>query len=177
MAGRAVNSSALHVFEVLRLIARTDEPLGVSEISRRLRLPASTVYRALTTLEETGYLARYRNMPRFELGQMPQLLNRSLVHRFRVHAASRPLLRTLADATGETATLTVPLGWYAVRLAGTYGSHDIYHRDRLGEVALLHETIAGIAILSCFSNPELGPYLKFASARARAGQRATSWKR
>ena len=51
MARLPINSSAVHVFEVLRLVARTDEPLGVSEISRRLGLPASTVYRALITLE------------------------------------------------------------------------------------------------------------------------------
>src|SRR5258708_38282765 len=106
MAGRAVNSSALHVFEALRLIARTDEPLGVSEISRRLRLPASTVYRAPTTLEETDYLARHRHMPRFELGQIPRLLNRSLVHRFRGHAASSHLLRALAYASAVPAPLT-----------------------------------------------------------------------
>ena len=43
MARTAVNSSATHVFEVLRLVARTDEPLGVSEISRRLGLPVESV--------------------------------------------------------------------------------------------------------------------------------------
>jgi len=164
MARTAINSSAIHVFDVLRLVARTDEPLGVSEISRRLGLPASTVYRALITLEESDYLVRHQNMPRYELGQMPQLLNRSLVHRFRLHAASRPHLRRLAERTGETATLTVRLGWYGLRLAGVYGSHDIYHRDRLGEVSLLHGSVAGLGILA-FLGDGAAAYREFAETR------------
>ena len=165
MARTAVNSSALHVFEVLRLVARTDETLGVSEISRRLGLPASTVYRALITLEESDYLARYQNMPRYELGQMPQLLNRALVHRFRLHAASRPHLRSLSDRTGETTSLTVRLGWYGLRLAGVYGSHDIYHRERLGQVAPLHAEVAGIGILAFLGDADWRSYRSFWEAR------------
>lgn len=165
MARTAINSSAIHVFDVLRLVARTDEPLGVSEISRRLGLPASTVYRALITLEESDYLVRHQNMPRYELGQMPQLLNRSLVHRFRLHAASRLHLRRLAERTGETATLTVRLGWYGLRLAGVYGSHDIYHRDRLGEVSLLHGSVAGLGILAFLGDAAARDYRDFAEAR------------
>lgn len=148
MARPAVNSSALHIFEVLRLVARSDEPLAVPEIGRQLGLPASTVYRALITLEDGGYLARYQNLPRYELGQMPQLLNRALVHRFRLHAVSRPHLRDLAERSGETVSLTVRLGWYGLRLAGVYGSHDIYHRERLGQVTPLPLDVAGIAILA-----------------------------
>jgi DNA-binding IclR family transcriptional regulator len=173
MARTAINSSALHVFEVLRFVARTEEPLGVSEISRRLGLPASTVYRALITLEESDYLVRHQNMPRYELGQMPQLLNRALVHRFKLHAASRPHLRALAERTGETASLTVRLGWYGLRLAGVYGSHDIYHRDRLGEVAPLHEGAAGLGILAFLSGAERAGYRAFAALEGDwAGARA-----
>ena len=52
----AINSSASHVFEVLRLVSESGAPLGVAEIARRLSLPASTVYRALITLEESEYI-------------------------------------------------------------------------------------------------------------------------
>lgn len=169
MARAAINSSAIHVFEVLRLIARTDESLGVSEISRRLGLPASTVYRALITLEESGYIARDRNMPRYILGQMPQLLNRGLVHRFKLHAASRPHLRVIAERTGETASLIVRLGWYGLRLAGIYGNHDIYHRDRLGEVMPLHMNAAGLAILAFLRDAEQEAYRAFAERQRATG--------
>lgn len=170
----AINSSALHVFEVLRLVADAEEPLGVSAISRRLGLPASTVYRALITLEESDYLVRYQNMPRYELGPMPRLLNRALVHRFKLHASSRPILRDLAEQTGETVSLTVRLGWYGLRLAGVYGSSDIYHRDRLGEVMPLHRNLPGLGILAFLSDGARADYRRFVE-RHHADQDAASW--
>lgn len=157
----AVNSSAVHVFDVLRLIAQSEEPLGVSEISRRLSLPGSTIYRALMTLEESGYIVRFQNQPRYELGAMPQLLNRALVHRFKLHASSRPVLRGLAESTGETVSLTVRIGWYGLRLAGVYGSRDIYHRERLGEVAPLHQSLAGRCILAFLPAADRDRYRTF----------------
>ena len=171
----AVNSSALHVFEVLRLVAEAEEPLGVSAISRRLGLPASTVYRALITLEESDYLVRYQNMPRYELGPMPRLLNRALVHRFKLHASSRPILRALAEETGQTVALTVRLGWYGLRLAGVYGAQDIYHRDRLGEVMPLHRNLPGIGILAFLSQDEVGRYRSFVELHHPDGLEA-SWR-
>ena len=42
-----INSSASHVFRVLRFVAESSEPLGVTEIARRLSLGVSTVFRAL----------------------------------------------------------------------------------------------------------------------------------
>lgn len=163
MARTAINSSAIHVFEVLRLVSRSNEALGVSEISRRLGLPGSTVYRALITLEESGYLARYQNMPRYELGHMPRLLNRGLLHRFRLFGASRPHLRRLAEQTGDTASIVVRVGWYALRLAGVYGSHDIYHHERLGEVAPLHRGPGGRAILAALPDAERDAFAAFAA--------------
>lgn len=138
----------MHVFDVLRNVSDGAEPAGVSDISRRLSLTGSTVFRALTTLEASGYLSRYRNLPQFELGMMPYLLNRALLNQFELTAASRPFLQRLAQETGETVSLNVRLGWYSLRLSGIYGSRDIYHRDRLGELALLHQSLAGRAILA-----------------------------
>lgn len=166
-AEAAVNSSALHVFEVLRLVGEAEEPLGVSEIGRRLSLPASTVYRALITLEDSDYIGRFQNTPRYELGPTAHLLNRALLHRFKLHARSRPLLRALAEETGETVSLTVRLGWYGLRLAGVYGSRDIYHRDRLGEVEVLHLSLQGRGILAFLKIDERSHYRRFLESNHR----------
>lgn len=156
-----VNSSALHVFEVLRFVADTPEPLGVTEISRRLSLPVSTVFRALTTLEESGYIQRFQNAPRFEIGTMPYLLNRALLSRFALHAESRETLRALAEASEDTVSLWMRLGWYAVRIGGAFGRRDTYHHARLGDVVLLHEHPAGRTILTELAGSERSEYETF----------------
>ncbi len=162
----AINSSATHVFEVLRTVADDTEPAGVSEISRRLGLTGSSVFRALTTLEATGYVSRYRNLPQFELGMMPYLLNRALLNRFALNAASRPYLREMVEETGETVSLSVRLGWYSLRVSGIFGSRDIYHRDRLGELAFLHASLAGRAILAFLAPACLAALTNFLARNA-----------
>ena len=157
----AVNSSAAHVFDVLRFVASSDPPLGVTEISRRLDLPASTVHRALVTLEEASYLQRYQNTPCFELGMVPHLLNRALLNHFALHAYSRPILHALAAETGHTVSLWYRVGWYAVRIGGAFGTQDIYHRARLGETDLLHSGAGPAAILAYLRPQEHQAYRKF----------------
>jgi IclR family acetate operon transcriptional repressor len=171
----AINSSAVHVFEVLRTVSNDAKPSGVSDISRRLSLTASSVFRALTTLEATGYVSRHRNLPQFELGTMPYLLNRALLNRFELNAASRPFLGNLAHETGETVSLNVRLGWYSLRVCGIYGSRDIYHRDHLGELALLHESLAGRAILAFLPDDQFDQMLGFLHATDASNPAAESW--
>jgi IclR family transcriptional regulator, acetate operon repressor len=169
-----INSSASHVFRVLRFVAESDEPSGVTEIARRLSLGVSTVFRALVTLEESGYIQRHHNTPRFEIGTMPHLLKRALYNRFPLHAASRQDLRILAEQTGETVSLSVRLGWYVVRIAGAFGSHDIYHRSRLGETELLHRCAEGRIILASLPAGEKQNYVAFVALYHPAHQPA-SW--
>jgi DNA-binding IclR family transcriptional regulator len=175
-AGRAaINSSAQHVFDVLRTVGDAAEPPGVSDIGRRLGLTGSTVFRALTTLEASGYVSRFRNLPQFELGTMPYLLNRALLNRFEITLASRPFLRELAQETGETVSLNVRLGWYSLRLSGVYGSQDIYHRDRLGELGLLHHALPGRAILAFLTDAQLAAMAQFLADTAGEWPGEQAW--
>ncbi len=171
----AINSSAIHVFDILRTVSDDAKPAGVSDISRRLSLTASSVFRALTTLEATGYVSRYRNLPQFELGTMPYLLNRALLNRFELNAASRPFLGDMAQETGETVSMNVRLGWYSLRICGIYGSRDIYHRDRLGELAPLHESLAGRAILAFLPEDDHRKMLEFLDETGGRKPAAAFW--
>ncbi len=171
----AINSSAQHVFDVLRTVSDAAEPPGVSDIGRRLGLTGSTVFRALTTLEASGYVSRFRNLPQFELGTMPYLLNRALLNRFEINLASRPFLHELARETGETVSLNVRLGWYSLRLSGVYGSRDIYHRDRLGELGFLHHGLPGRAILAFLADTELASMADFLAETGHEWPGEAAW--
>jgi DNA-binding IclR family transcriptional regulator len=171
----AINSSAQHVFDVLRAVSDAADPPGVSDIGRLLGLTGSNVFRALTTLEASGYVSRFRNLPQFELGTMPYLLNRALLNRFEITLASRPFLRALAQETGETVSLNVRLGWYSLRLSGVFGSRDIYHRDRLGELGLLHQTLSGRTILAFLPEPDLTDMVRFLTEAADEWPGEAAW--
>lgn len=161
----SVNSSALHVFEILRLVSRTDKPPGVADISRQLDLPTSTVHRALATLEQSHYLSRLESAPRYKLGPMPQFLTRAVFRQFQLRTASLPFLQRIAQETGATTSLGVRAGYYYIRITVAYGSNDLYSPGRLGEFNLLHDGLGGRGVLAFLSLSDLRGYRYFIEKR------------
>jgi DNA-binding IclR family transcriptional regulator len=155
-----VNSSAMHIFQTLRLVCTAEAPLNHAEISRRADLPSTTVYRALGTLEEAQYVQRSQTFS-YEAGIAPQLLIWTLLKRFPLATASLPFLARLSELSGETVSLCGRLGWYGVRLAVVYGGNDIYHRDRIGEISLLHADLSSRGIFAFLSDDNIECYRRF----------------
>jgi DNA-binding IclR family transcriptional regulator len=157
-----VNSSALHVLQTLRLVCASEEPLSHAEISRRTALPSTTVYRALSTLEDAQYVQRAQGSLEYEAGIVPQLLLWTLLKRFPLSASSEQVLARLAHLSGGTASICIRLGWYGLRARVVYGQNDVYHRDRLGEVSLLHASYATRGIFAFLTDDEIEQYRRFA---------------
>jgi IclR family transcriptional regulator, KDG regulon repressor len=99
--------SVSHAIDVLEELAKAGGEVGVTELSKRLKLHKNNVFRLLATLELRGYVEQnpdnedYRlGVKALELGQA-YLLQSSLVSR------AMPVLRKLADSIGETVSLAV----------------------------------------------------------------------
>jgi DNA-binding IclR family transcriptional regulator len=143
-----MSSSARRALRILESVARADRPLGVTEIGRRLDVTAGTVFRSLDALERAGYLARYRSSARYVLGATVNRLRQSIFARFAMREICLPYLRQLAFASGETSSLTVPVGWYGLRLAAAPGTNEVTTSPSLGEVRPLAASGAGKTILA-----------------------------
>ena len=175
-----MNTSALHIFEVLRVLSRSREPMGVSELSRRVGLSPSTAYRALVTLEEARYLKRAPYSPKFTAGPMTQSLARSLFRHFELRQAGHPAIQALGSAVGGTVSLSMRVGWYAIRVLIVSPNQFIYAQHRLGETRALHETMEGRAILAEFDDDEASRYRRFVRTHhpgsVREMERGAFWK-
>jgi DNA-binding IclR family transcriptional regulator len=143
-----MSSSARRALRILQTVGAGDRPLGVTEIGRRLDLPPGTVFRGLDALERAGYVARYRESSRYVLGGTVARLRQNLFAGFPIRDICTPYLRQLAFASGETTSLTVPVGWYAVRIAAAPGTNEVTSSAPLGQVRLLASDVAGRAILA-----------------------------
>jgi DNA-binding IclR family transcriptional regulator len=88
--------------------------LRADELSTLLETPISTIYRYLRTLAEFGFVDRqgagYRLGPRLIIGQGANVTAEEL------RRTSDPVLRLLADETGETAVIVRRVGLTAVCL-------------------------------------------------------------
>lgn len=157
----STNTSSLHVFQILRLVAESAEPQGVADIAKLTGLPTTTVYRALVTLTEARYLTRDESTTKYRVGQMPLVLLRSLFSRFPVKDLALPALHALAADTGETVSLSMRIGWYGVRIASVPGSKDTLYKPRVGLCQLMHRSRAQTLMLASLPDAEVQAYRRF----------------
>jgi DNA-binding IclR family transcriptional regulator len=166
------NSSVDQVFDVLEVLGRSDEPVGVAELARTLSVPTSTAHRVLLTLHQADYAARDTTGTKYQLGVAAQELVHAFLRRLPIQAPSQPFLRRLAAETGDTVLLTSRVGWYSVRIAGIEGWGEIHAAPRLGQSALLELTPGGLGILAFLEADLPDRYLRWRSGElGRAGIR------
>ena len=131
---------------VLKLLAETDHGLTVTELSRRLGVNRTVIYRLLATLEQHSLVRRDAG-GRARVGVGVLGLGRQ-VHPL-VREAALPALRSLAEDLGATAHLTVVDGAEALTLAVVEPSWTDYHvAYRTGFRHSLDRGAAGRAILT-----------------------------
>lgn len=156
-----MSSSAARALRVLDEIAASERPLGVSEVARALSLPAGTVFRSLDALSRAGLVARYRESSRYISGPIAEQLHRNVIARFPIREVCLPYLRQLASISGETVSLHVPAGWYAVRICSVPGTGEVMTSGAPGAAQPLHESPAGQVILAGLPQAELAAYRKW----------------
>lgn len=91
---------------VLECLAQSRKGYSVSELSRRLALPKSSVHLILRTLERRGYLQKQSSGGRYKFGLQLVTLSRVALESVELRDDARPSLTALAEQTG----LTVHIG-------------------------------------------------------------------
>ena len=129
---------------VLRVLAESPEGLTVTELSVLLDVNRTVVYRLISTLEQHGLLRRdargrlFLGLGVLHLASAVQPLLRDL---------ALPVLRSLAEAVGSTAHLTVADGDEALALAVVEPTWTDFHvAYRVGARHPLSQGAAGKAI-------------------------------
>jgi DNA-binding IclR family transcriptional regulator len=145
--------AAERAITVLDTLAEGGE-LGTNELARRTGMTPSTASRQLGTLAAAGLVERVPSSGRYRLGIRLVHLANAVLARLDVREVARPHLVGLVDATGETATLSVPGDEDAITVDFVPGTHQIQPVSRLGRPSIAHATSAGKVMLA-FSGREL----------------------
>ena len=95
-----VIQSVSHALDVLEQFAGDAEELGVTELSKRLRLHKNNVFRLLATLESRGYIEQNRATENYRLGIRCLQLGQTYVNQMGLLRQARPI--TLGGVTGDT---------------------------------------------------------------------------
>ncbi len=143
-----------HVASVERAIAVMDalagstRDLGTNEIARQTGINASSVSRLLGTLSGGGLVSHVEETGRYRLGLRLIQLGNSALERLDLREIARPHLTRLAEATGETATLSVPGDVEAITLDFAVSASSVQSVARLGRPSVAHATAVGKVLLA-----------------------------
>lgn len=138
---------------ILDVFDEHDDALSLAELARRTGLYKSTLLRLAASLEQAGYLRRLDN-GHFRLGPTLLKLGNLYQRSFRLEEYVTPVLRKLAETTGESASLYVREGDKRICLFRVNSPmHRVLHYVTVGTKLPLETGAAGKVLLA-FSEPE-----------------------
>ena len=136
-------SHALRLFEEFR----TEDELGVTELSRRLNLHKNNVFRLLATLEQHGYIEQSSANERYRLGAKCLELGETFCRSHTLLDQARPILRNLAETVGETVHLAQMSSFEIVHVDAQVYHQPIFTPSRVGQRLPIHCTALGKVLL------------------------------
>jgi IclR family acetate operon transcriptional repressor len=141
-------ASVERAVSVLEALAGRDAELGTNEIARRTGVNASTVSRLLATLAHHGFVEQTRASGRYRLGVRLIQMGNAAVARLDLRELGRPQLRDLVEATGETATLSIPADPEAITVDFVQSPSSVQSVAQLGRPSVGHATATGKVMLA-----------------------------
>ena len=149
--------SVERAFKILEALAVS--PAGVSDMSRRVDLPKSTVARLLATLEAAAAVERGPDGLTYRVGPALRGLAASIDGSIGLVEMVRPSLARLAALTDEAAGFSVAEGYQVHYLAQVDSDRTVQVRDWTGELIPMHLVPSGMAMLAHWPDADIDGYV------------------
>src|SRR5262245_65654933 len=91
--------SVSHALDVLEQFFQDADELGVTELSKRLKLHKNNVFRLLATLEARGYIEQNKSTENYRLGLKCLQLGQTFIHQMGLLLQSKTILEALTKTT------------------------------------------------------------------------------
>ncbi|MGI9247883.1 MAG: IclR family transcriptional regulator [Woeseiaceae bacterium] len=140
--------AALRAIRLLKLFAPDEPELQLAEVSERAGLNKTTTHRLLQALHSESLLERNAVNGAYRLGPALMALGVQALSSNDLRLRARPILRRLAEDSGETATLEVPIDDTMLILDEVTGSHFVGAGGNVGTRWPIHATSTGKALIA-----------------------------
>ena len=143
--------SVSHALDLLEEFRGDTDELGVTELSKRLKLHKNNVFRLLATLESRGYVEQNKATENYRLGLKSLELGQTFINQMGLLRQARPVMESLVDQVNETTYVGIVRENYAVyldvveakqtvRVVSRVGARLPVYCTALGKVQLAYET-------------------------------------
>jgi hypothetical protein len=99
--------SVSHALDVLEELCKAAGEVGVTELSKRLKLHKNNVFRLLATLELRGYVDQNKETEDYRLGVKALQMGQAYLTQSSLVGRGLPVVKALSEAIGETVSIAV----------------------------------------------------------------------
>jgi DNA-binding IclR family transcriptional regulator len=96
-----------HALDLLEQFQGDVDELGVTELSKRLKLHKNNVFRLLATLESRGYIEQNKATENYRLGLKALELGQTFIKQMGLLRQAKPILEKLVGSCNETAYVAI----------------------------------------------------------------------
>ncbi len=147
--------SVSHALDILESFTKTEDELGVTELSKRLSLHKNNVFRLLATLEHRGYIEQNKQTENYRLGPKTLQIGSTFIEQRECRRQARPILESLMAASGETAVVAVLRANKVIYMDSVETNRTVRAISRIGAMLTAHCTAVGKAQLAALPAAEV----------------------
>jgi DNA-binding IclR family transcriptional regulator len=148
-----------HALDLLEQFQGDVDELGVTELSKRLKLHKNNVFRLLATLESRNYIEQNKVTENYRLGLKTLELGQTFIKQMGLLRQSRPVLESLVKECNETTYVAILKDSHIVYLDVVETDLTVRVVPRVGSRLPAYCTAAGKIQLAFMTDEELNHYL------------------
>jgi DNA-binding IclR family transcriptional regulator len=140
--------AALRAVRLLKLFSNEQPEMSLAELSKSSGLNKTTTHRLLRALQSESLIDRNSSTSQYSLGAGLMALGVQALASSDLRRRVRPMLKLLAQETGETTTLEVPVEQSMLVLDEVAGRHMVTAVGNVGTIWPFHATSSGKAYMA-----------------------------
>lgn len=156
-----------HALDVLEAFHGEEDELGITELSRRLKLHKNNIFRILATLTNRGYVEQNQSTDNYRLGLKTLELGQTYIRHAGLLSVARPVMEDLNREVNENVYIGILKDKFAFYLDVVESTHTVSVLSRvgcrvptycsaIGKVQLAYESMENI--MSVLTKKELERY-------------------
>ena len=144
-----MSNSTVRVIEILNLLASSSSALTISEISKMLDYPKSSVFDVVSELRRLGYL-RFEDELRktYTIGVNAYQMGQSFLRNSSFYSIAHTAMSHMEKRPEETLFLAIPDGQYLVYVDKIESSGSVRPHTPVGHRSIQHRSALGRAMLA-----------------------------
>lgn len=148
-----------HALDLLEQFHEDIDELGVTELSKRLKLHKNNVFRLLATLESRGYIEQNKATENYRLGLKALELGQTFIKQMGLLRQAKPILERMVEQSNETSYVVIYKDRHVVYLDVVETNLTVRVVSRVGSRLPAYCTAAGKIHLAYMTEEELDELL------------------